>query len=245
MKKPILLLFWALWGLALGQTAHLSAEQLERNPATLLVSPGYTTLLELFAPVEEQFAGNANLLEVKGAGNLVALFPKAKSGETDLILRAKGRTLLFRVRVVESGAPRRYVIHETPPPSPPVEPSAFIPGATRTTRGGIMATAQARRQGQGLEVLVEIRSAQIAPLRLALARVEVQGEGGKPLSFTITHTGATLQPLQASLLRITVNGSYAARIRIPVESSPTAVEILARPGGGEWSPVDLQISEGR
>lgn len=244
MRKIILALLWGLV-LAQAQTSHLPAEQLEKTPATLLVSPGYTTLIELYAPVEEQFAGNANLLDVKGAGNLVALFPKAKSGETDLILRAKGRTLLFRVRVVESGAPRRYVIHETSPPLPASEPTGFIPGATRITRGGVMATAQARRQGQGLEVLVEIRSAQITPLRLALARMEVTGEGGKPLSFTVAHTGTTLQPLQASILRITIGGSYTARVRIPMESSPLAVEILARPGGGEWAPVDLQVSEGR
>lgn len=250
MKQPLIPLLLALAGaLSAAQEAattfFLDASRLETTPGIILVSPGYTTLLELPGAPDEQFGGNANLIDLRTSGNLVALFPKTKAGETDLILRVEGKTLLFRVRITEQGTPRRYVIRPSPTGTLAPGTAAFSPGASYLLRSGVAVTAQARRTERGqTEVLVEIRSARTTPLAIAQNRIEASS-GQKPVSFTVIRQGANLLgPLQATVLRILVN-EPAAKISIPLEGSPPATVVLnaAPKRGTEWQGVEIALQE--
>lgn len=231
--------------LAQGSTYAYRAEDLTTRPGLILVSPGYTTLLELFAPVEEQFSGNGNLLDIKNSGNLVVLFAKAKSGETDLILRAKGYTLLFRVKVVEGGEPRRYIVQEGRPTIPYGEGEvSLMPGATRLQKEGLALAGQARVVEGNLEVLLEIRSGSLGLTRILLERAEARGPKGST-TFTITRQGKdVLSPLEAVLLRAVVPGQSRATLTIPVQVNGRNVNIVvtASPRSQQWEGVSLEVN---
>lgn len=232
---------------ALAQTpGYYTADRLASHPGLILVSPGYTTLVELFAPPEEQFSGNGNLIDIKTSGNLVVLFAKAKSGETDLILRAKGYTMLFRVKVVEQGEPRLYVVREPGTgTSPSGEGFGFSPTATRLQKGGVQITAQARRVESGVEVAMEVRSANLGATNLNIPGMEVRGTKG-PASFTVARQGKdTLGPLEATLLRVRVPGEERITLTLPLSAGGKhlTVRLSAQPKGGDWDRVSLDIQE--
>jgi len=162
------------------------ASDLQISPGVIEVSPGYTTVLELYAPVTDQFVGNAALLDIKTGSNLMVIFPKDRSGETDLVLRVKGATLLFRVRVVEKdGRPRRYVILEERPAS-----AAAIAGAVRSGssvgafRGDVVrVTAVGSLRGASqAEVRVSVQNLSTSDLILDPSRIVVR-QGARYLDF--------------------------------------------------------------
>lgn len=232
--------------LAQGATQTYRAEDLTTRPGILLVSPGYTTLVEMFAPVEEQFSGNGNLIDIKTSGNLVVLFAKAKSGETDLILRAKGYTLLFRVKLVEDGGPRRYLVREGPLNAAlPEGPVGLLPTATRVQKAGLSIGGQARLVAGNLEVLLEVRAANLGLTRILTERTDVRTPKG-PASFTATRQGKdVLSPLEATFLRILVLGQTRATVTVPVQTGGRTytLKVAASPGGAEWEGVSIDVSE--
>lgn len=248
MRSPLAYILLLVPGLALAQGSTFSyrAEDLSTKPGLILITPGYTTLIELFAPVEEQFAGNGNLVDIKTSGNLVVLFAKAKTGETDLILRSKGQTMLFRIKATEKGEPRRYMVLEGPTAYTlsPTEPT-LLPTATRAQKAGLGLAGQARILGGNLEVLLEVRAANLGLTRLLLERTEVQGPKG-PASFTVSRQGKdTLPPLEATRLRVLVFGQNRATISIPVQTGGKTytVRVVAAAGGDAWEPVSLDVLE--
>ncbi|GBD40666.1 hypothetical protein HRbin39_00035 [bacterium HR39] len=215
-------------------TTFLYAPSLEVNPATVLLSPGYTTLLELFAPVEEQFLGNANLVELKASGNLAVLFPKAKSGETDLILRAKGYTMLFRVRVVEQGGPRRYVIRAEQPDLPEPGPAGprTSPASTTLVDRGLAVSASSELTADGLKVNLEVRSATIYPVSVPVSQAEATTREGKPIPFRVVGRDAVLMPLKGVTLQFLVPGQKEATLSIPLKvgNEELRLKVVGRAG---------------
>ncbi len=217
-----------------GATTFLYAPSLEVNPATILLSPGYTTLLELFAPVEEQFLGNANLVELKASGNLAVLFPKGKSGETDLILRAKGYTMLFRVRVVEQGGPRRYVVRAEEPSlveARPLGARGSPAGATLVDKG-LAVSASSELTKDGLRVSLEVRSATIYPVSVPVSQAEAVTREGKPVPFRVVGGDAVLMPLKGITLQFLVPGQREATLLLPLKvgSEELRLKVVGGPG---------------
>ncbi len=127
----VLFAFIAFAGLAQAQTATFYADDLANNAKTIMVTPGYLTLLEFYQEVDGINSGRPGLLKVdvpQGNGSKVFVSTLANSGATDLIIEIGSRVLLFRVQVTQGNAPRRYAIALDKPaqqakPTPQTKPT--------------------------------------------------------------------------------------------------------------------------
>ncbi len=136
----VLFAFIAFAGLAQAQTATYYADDLTNNAKTIMVTPGYLTLLEFYQEVDGINSGRPGLLKVDvppSSGSKVFVSALANAGATDLIIEIGSRVLLFRVQVAQGNAPRRYVIALNKPtpevkPSKPVTNPAAEPATVKT-----------------------------------------------------------------------------------------------------------------
>jgi hypothetical protein len=127
----VLFAFIAFAGLAQAQTATYYADDLTNNAKTIMVTPGYYTLLEFYQEVDGIHSGRAGLLKAEvpeGNGSKVLVSALANSGSTDLLVDIGSRTLLFRVQVTQGNSPRRYTIALEKPaqqakPTPQTKPT--------------------------------------------------------------------------------------------------------------------------
>lgn len=124
----VLLAFIAFAGIAQAQTATYYADDLANEAKTILVSPGYLTLIEFYQEVDSITSGRPGLLKVdvpSGSGSKVFVSTLASSGSTDLIIEIGARVQLFRVQITQGSAPRRYVV-ALEKPAPPTKPTAPV-----------------------------------------------------------------------------------------------------------------------
>jgi hypothetical protein len=124
----VLLAFIAFTGVAQAQTATYYADDLANEAKTILVSPGYLTLIEFYQEVDSITSGRPGLLKVdvpSGSGSKVFVSTLASSGSTDLIIEIGARVQLFRVQITQGSAPRRYV-DDLEKPAPPTKPTAPV-----------------------------------------------------------------------------------------------------------------------
>jgi hypothetical protein len=127
----VLFAFIAFAGLAQAQTATFYADDLTNNAKTIMVTPGYLTLLEFYQEVDGLNSGRPGLIKVdvpSGNGSKVFVSTLANSGATDLIVEIGSRVLLFRVQITQGNAPRRYAIALEKPaqqakPTPQTKPA--------------------------------------------------------------------------------------------------------------------------
>ncbi|PNY79678.1 hypothetical protein CVO96_17085 [Deinococcus koreensis] len=107
---------------------QFSLSQLEKKPGTILISPGYITLIEFPAPVTNIVSGNILLFKREVIGNRVALSAAKTVGQTDLLVTTGGRIALFVVQIDGQGtAPRRYSVTQSPATPPLARPPAAAP----------------------------------------------------------------------------------------------------------------------
>ena len=213
IRKALAVFFGFLAPSVLAQSKSLSvytyyATDLQISPGIIEVSPGYTTVLELFAPVTDQFVGNAGLLDIKTGSNLMVVFPKDRSGETDLVLRTKGMTLLFQVRITEKDSrPRRYVILENRPVSAlPQRGSLGLSNPTGTFRdGNVRLSATGRLMGSQAEVKVSFQNLSLDEVVLDPSRLVIR-QGGANLDYMAYRKliSDEIPPLETQELQILV-----------------------------------------
>jgi hypothetical protein len=163
--------------------SNLYAQDLQIAPAVLEVSPGYTTLVEFFAPIGDQFVGNSGLVDIKTSSNLMVIFPKERAGETDLIIRSKGYAMLFLIKVVERGQPRRYVVNEQRPAvslsAPTTQPTGNL-GSFRYESLRIGGTGVLR--GQVAEVRLNLQNLALDNLIINPSTIRI-AQNNRPLDY--------------------------------------------------------------
>jgi len=92
------------------------APDLRTQAAEIVLSPRFTTIIRTWDAVEDLYYGDQNLFDLKRRDDLLVLWPKARSGTTDLVVFVAGETLKFVVRIDDKERqPREYVVKEQLP----------------------------------------------------------------------------------------------------------------------------------
>jgi hypothetical protein len=137
MKHFYVLLFATLaflMGNANAQTQNLYVEDLEKDAQSIVISPGYLTILEFYQEVDQVWGGQQGLLKIDASNSNTKLIltSTAKSGETDLIVEVGDRTLLFHITMSPGKKSRRYVVLLEKPASAVAAPVVTpAPAATK------------------------------------------------------------------------------------------------------------------
>lgn len=207
-----------LLGLASAQSVRVYyASDLQITPGSIKVAPGYTTLIDLFAPVEEQYIGNTGLVDAKTQSNVIAIFAKERSGRTDMILRVAGKTLLFKVEITtrEEG-PFRYLIHEARPSNPLTGTAVFQKANTEFRSDFLRVTGQANLNNFGTAtVRILMQNLSAYPLELDPASVRVF-QGGMERGFRLIRSqqDTTLKLLETQEWALEIQGVSQSPIEV-------------------------------
>lgn len=188
------------------------APDLRTQAAEVILSPRFTTIIRTWDAVEDLYYGDQNHFEVKRRDDLLVLWPKARSGTTDLVVFVAGETLKFVVRIDDKERqPREYVIKKQLPyfyrsHDPTVKPSSR-PGHRK-----VATTAPNPKPMPGPRKKLPVRTQVKRPGAVEFAGVSLEA------------TVKLLAPSEASVLvALSNNGLY------PVRIDPSKVEV--RQGG--------------
>jgi Ricin-type beta-trefoil lectin domain/Carbohydrate binding domain/F5/8 type C domain len=112
-----------LTGIGSGQTnvlKYLELRDIGATPAEIILSPDFQTIIEFEGmTVESASSGRSDQIAVEKDGETVRLRANSETVNTDLTVMVAGRTALFILRSdPASNTPRRYVVRNSPPPSP-------------------------------------------------------------------------------------------------------------------------------
>jgi hypothetical protein len=219
----VLCIYFLFMGLATAQNnvlKYLELRDIGATPAEIILSPDFQTIIEFEGMnVEDVSTGRADQITAEIAGETVRLRANGETVNTDLTVMVAGRTALFILRSdPASNTPRRYVVRNSPPPSP---------------------------QGlgfQGIEGKVDLDAVELGTRELPPGvslnlTARMDNKGDVTMQYTLTNDGDVAivnEPSRLNLLNEDIKLKFALS-RVPPAGSVNVI----RPGQSESGTIVL------
>jgi hypothetical protein len=195
--------------------------ELASRPGPLIVGTTMLTIVEFDAQIDNVASGRQELLSIEVQDNLILLRANQSVGQTDLAVRAGGRTVLFTIQLDSTMAhPRRYVVAERRAAPPRASGSMGL--------GGVVAGDRADHTSELPEWLNFFAEAAYAPSGTLAIHYGVANQSDYPVA------------VDAGRLRLHYSDPVAGMIRLPYSLSRVSAEGLVNrvaPGGSEFGVI--------
>lgn len=195
--------------------------ELASRPGPLIVGTTMLTIVEFDTQIDNVASGRQELLSIEVQDNLILLRANHSVGQTDLVVRAGGRTVLFGVQLDPTMAhPRRYVVAERRTVPPRVSGSTGL--------GGVVAGDRVDRTSELPEWLNFFAEAAYAPSGTLAIHYGVANQSDYPVA------------VDAGRLRLHYRDPVAGWVRLPYSLSRVSAEGLVNrvaPGGSEFGVI--------